>query len=381
MIESRAPFYSLDLRWAAVLLVVFPSGAVTAVSPIGPLAMLAAVVAGMIPALVFVCAVGAFHLFSWGGGRGRYLSRQAAISLRVAQVSAGVGIVLATLSLAGWLVSALGVVPAMPYSRVVYTIGYCLTTAALAFFVLHRSTLPTSWTTRPDLTGRHDSEWAQSLQAGIGALGHGRLADAENLFRAALDSPEARSIGGQVLAVSLDDLAAACAAAGRYAEAMRLYERSLPIWIQSVRSSDPDGDPDVAAALINLAGIYIAQEQHADAAALTGWASTILWESEVPETGLDEGIVELWGFRDAHGSMIPTPFGVEMAREVGHYNAIWRDLRTLLIDASSRLRLVAGRRSDTDTDNGVGPLKAHLDLLLRRLLGADYMRRAGRHLS
>jgi tetratricopeptide (TPR) repeat protein len=113
--------------------------------------------------------------------------------------------------------------------------------------------------------------WQHAYNAGRTAYERGHYARAEKLFAAAVK--EAEQFGGNDprLARSLNDLAAAYAVQGKYADAEPLYKRSLAI-LEKVYGPNA---PSVATALSNYAQLLRATNRTGEAAELEARAAAI----------------------------------------------------------------------------------------------------------
>jgi tetratricopeptide (TPR) repeat protein len=116
-----------------------------------------------------------------------------------------------------------------------------------------------------------DTVWQQSYDAGREAYERADYNRAQQMFAAAARQAERFPDQDLRLARSLNNLAGAYAAQGKYAEAEPLYQRSLAI-LEKVRGPD---HPDVATALSNYAALLQATKRSAEAAKLEARASAI----------------------------------------------------------------------------------------------------------
>ena len=113
--------------------------------------------------------------------------------------------------------------------------------------------------------------WQQSYDAGREAYERADYNRAQKMFAAAAQEAERFPHQDLRLARSLNNLAGAYAAQGKYAEAEPLYQRSLAI-LEKVRGPD---DPDVATVLSNYAALLQATNRGAEAAKLEARANAI----------------------------------------------------------------------------------------------------------
>jgi tetratricopeptide (TPR) repeat protein len=113
--------------------------------------------------------------------------------------------------------------------------------------------------------------WQQSYDAGRDAYGRADYGQAQKLFAAAVDEAERFGDRDPRLGRSLNDLAAAYAVQGNYADAEPLYQRSLAIL---EKAYGPD-NLIVAIALRNYADLLQATNRGAEAAQLQARASAI----------------------------------------------------------------------------------------------------------
>jgi tetratricopeptide (TPR) repeat protein len=115
-----------------------------------------------------------------------------------------------------------------------------------------------------------------------------RYGEAEPLYRRALSIRESSLPEGHPdIAGSLNNLAGLLRATGRYGEAEPLYRRALSIR----ESSLPEGHPDIAGSLNNLAGLLRATGRYGEAEplyrrAIKIWVSALGWEHPNTQTGI-----------------------------------------------------------------------------------------------
>ena len=103
--------------------------------------------------------------------------------------------------------------------------------------------------------------WEEYNAAGAEALEQGNYAEAERQFLAAVQESENFAPQDPVLAMSLNNLAEAYRAQGKYAQAEPLYRRALSIDEKVLGL----GHPDTATDLNNLATLYFNQDRYAEA--------------------------------------------------------------------------------------------------------------------
>ena len=113
--------------------------------------------------------------------------------------------------------------------------------------------------------------WQQSYDAGRAAYERADYPRAQKMFAAAVTAAERFGDDDLRLARSLNNLAAAYAAQGKYAEAEPLYQRALAI-LEKVLGPD---HPDVAAVLSNYADLLRATKRGTEAASLEARAAAI----------------------------------------------------------------------------------------------------------
>ena len=124
-----------------------------------------------------------------------------------------------------------------------------------------------------------ETRWETLVADGETAFQAGRYAEAEKLCLAALK--EAEDFGEQDprLATSLNNLAVLYDAQGNYAQAEPFYQRAITIYEKALGPEHPD----VAAAINNLAELYRARGQHAQAEPLYQRELAILEKALGPE--------------------------------------------------------------------------------------------------
>jgi tetratricopeptide (TPR) repeat protein len=113
--------------------------------------------------------------------------------------------------------------------------------------------------------------WQQAYDTGRQAYEHGNYPEAQKMFAAAVQEAEPFGDQDPRLARSLNDLAAAYAAQGKYTAAEPLYKRSL---VMLEKAYGPD-HPAVATALSNYAQLLQATGRSAEAAQLEARARAI----------------------------------------------------------------------------------------------------------
>jgi len=105
-----------------------------------------------------------------------------------------------------------------------------------------------------------EAEWKSHMNAGAAAYQRGDYNSAAASLTAALKEAESFGEADQRLAVTLNNLASLYETQGRYAEAERLYRRSLEIYEKAL---GPD-HPSVGTLLNNLGELYRAQGRYAE---------------------------------------------------------------------------------------------------------------------
>ena len=105
-----------------------------------------------------------------------------------------------------------------------------------------------------------DTAWEKYNGAGMAAYAHGRHAEAEKHWKAALKEAEKFGERDPRLATSLNNLGLLQSGQGRYTEAEPLFRRALAI---REKALGPE-HREVAQSLNNLAALYQAQGNHAE---------------------------------------------------------------------------------------------------------------------
>ena len=122
-------------------------------------------------------------------------------------------------------------------------------------------------------TMAQDTAWEKYMKAGEEACQRAQYAEAEKQFLAALQEAEKFGPKDSRLATSLNNLALLYDAQGQYAQAEPLYRRALAIWEQALVPEHPS----VAISLNNLALLYRAQRKYTEAELLFRRALAV-WE-------------------------------------------------------------------------------------------------------
>ncbi|MFQ5896988.1 MAG: tetratricopeptide repeat protein [Candidatus Methylomirabilia bacterium] len=121
--------------------------------------------------------------------------------------------------------------------------------------------------------------WERHMVAGVRSYHQGRHAEAERSFQAALKEAERRGPEDPRVATTLNNLAVLYKAQGQYAQAEPLYQRALAI---KGKVLGPE-HPSLATSLNNLAGLYVAQGEYARAEPLYKRALAIVESTLGPE--------------------------------------------------------------------------------------------------
>ena len=131
----------------------------------------------------------------------------------------------------------------------------------------------------PAAASAQETRWDNLNKAAIKAYKQADYAEAEKLAKLALR--EAGKFGGKDprFAISLNNLALAYDAQGKYAQAEPLYLRALAIWEKALGPEHPD----VAQSLNNLAALYDNQGKYAQAEPLYRRALVVLTRAVGPE--------------------------------------------------------------------------------------------------
>jgi tetratricopeptide (TPR) repeat protein len=113
----------------------------------------------------------------------------------------------------------------------------------------------------PAVSCTQDVRWEKMMSLGEKALQEGRLARAEKYFLEALSEAENSGASEELLAASLNNLAAVYRAQGKYAQAEPLYQRALGIYETALGPEHPH----VADTLENYADLLRKMERDAEA--------------------------------------------------------------------------------------------------------------------
>jgi tetratricopeptide (TPR) repeat protein len=108
-----------------------------------------------------------------------------------------------------------------------------------------------------------ETPWEKATKAGNQLIKQERYAEAENSYLEALAEAEKPGVQDRRLADSLNNLAALYRNQGNYTEALRLLQRSLPIW-DTIRETNPT---DLATVLDDLAFVCLNQRLYDQAEA------------------------------------------------------------------------------------------------------------------
>ncbi len=131
----------------------------------------------------------------------------------------------------------------------------------------------------PAVSCTQDVRWEKMMSLGEKALQEGRLARAEKYFLEALSEAENSGASEELLAASLNNLAAVYRAQGKYAQAEPLYLRALGIYETALGPEHPD----VATSINNMAALYHSQGKYAEAEPLYQRALAITEKALGPE--------------------------------------------------------------------------------------------------